>query len=158
MLKYNSELYLNKKNYSKVFNLFINSLLGSLLKRGNKLRALKSIFKLRFLLKLKSKREPNFILLYAIYKGILKIYFIKKRFGKVFKEIPMPLNYKRRIRFIVKSFLKYSKSKITNENNINNLSNIILITCKKKGPLIRANIQAYRKAFANRSLLHLIKK
>lgn len=158
MEKYRFKHYANIKTYNKIFYLFLVKLIGRLLKRGNKFRSINLILNLKYLLKKKIKKDPNFILLYSLLKSLLKVYFIKIKLGGKFKELPIALLKDRQVRFAVRDFLKFSKSKKSKLVNINNLRNLILLTCRKKGPLIRKNYKAYRKALDNRVLLFLIRK
>jgi ribosomal protein S7 len=158
MNKFKFKYYANIKIYNKIFYLLLIKLIGRLLKRGNKLRSINSIFNFKYLLKKKINVDPNFILLYSLLKSLLKVYFIKIKLGGKFKELPIALLKERQVRFAARDFLKFSKSKKSKLVNLNNLCNIILLTCRKKGPLIRKNYKAYRKALDNRVLLFLIRK
>src|SRR5436190_5595391 len=150
--------YINKKYYSNIYNIFIAKLISQFLKKGNKDRSIKLLFKLKYIIKKKVKKEPIFILLFSLLKGLFKFYFIKKRLGSSFKEIPIPLLKIRQIRKMVKLLFKLSKSKNKRSINIFNISNLIINTFRRKGLLIRYNNKNYRKALENRVLLFLIKK
>ena len=150
--------YINKNYYSNIYNIYINKLLCQFLKRGNKERSIKLLFKLKYIIKKKVKKEPIFILLFSLLKGLFKFYFIKKRLGSSIKEIPMPLLKIRQIRKMTKLLFKLSKSKNKRSINILNLSNLIINTFRRKGLLIRFNNKNYRKALENRVLLFLIKR
>jgi len=111
MNKYSFKYYINIKNYNKLFYLFLVKLIGRLLKRGNKLRSINFIFNLKFILKTKIKKDPNFILLYSLLKSLLKVFFIKVKLGGKFKELPISILKERQVRFAVRDLLKFSKSK-----------------------------------------------
>ena|ERR1700759_42282 len=138
--------YINHKYYNKIYNLYINKLINNYLKKGNKFRSQKFFFLLKYYLKKNSKIDCNFILLLSLIKAILKIFFIKKRFGKVYKDIPMPLLNERSIRFVIKDYFKYSYSNRTRNIDINNLNNLIFNTSKGKGKIIEKNYKVYKKA------------
>lgn len=98
----------NTSYYSEVNFLFKENFIGKLIKKGNKLRALKSFNKLKYLIKLKLKKDINIVLFLVIYYSIIKFHFIKKRFGGSKKEIPLYLNKNRQIKFIIKKIFNYS--------------------------------------------------
>jgi len=158
MIKLNYKYYLKLKYYNKIYNLLLNKLIKRFFKKGYKDKGLKFLFNLKYLLKKTSKIDSNFILLYSLIQSIVKVYFIKKRFGKVYKDIPMPLLNERQIRFVVKDYFKFSKSNKSRKININNLNNLILLTCKKKGKIIKKNFRIYKKALDSRVFLSLRKK
>src|SRR5690242_2982796 len=110
MIKYNYKYYLKYKYYNNNYNLLLNKLIKVFLKKGNKLKGLNFLFNLKYILKKNSKVDSNFILLYSLIKSIIKVYFIKLRLGKVYKDIPMPLLNERQIRFVVKDYFKFAKS------------------------------------------------
>jgi len=150
--------YMNKKYYSNLYSLFLIKLIGQFLKKGNKEKALKLLFELKYIIKQKSKKEPIFILLYSLLKSLFKFYFIKKRLGSSIKEIPMPLLKTRQVRIATKNLFKLAYSKNKRSVSLTNLNNIILNAFKRKGLLIRLNNVNYRKALENRVLLFLIRK
>jgi len=133
-------------------------LIGQFLKKGNKEKALELLFKLKYIIKKKSKREPIFILLYSLLKGLFKFYFIRKRLGSTIKEIPMPLLKKRQVRITTRTIFSLAQSKNKRSASITNISNLILNTFKRKGNLIRHNNKYYRRALTNRVFLFLIRK
>jgi len=69
-----------------------------------------------------------------------------------------PLLNERQIRFVVKDYFKFAKSSKSRKININNLNNLILLTCKKKGKIIKKNFRIYKKALDSRVFLSLRKK
>jgi len=107
----NIENYIYKRNYSKMFQIYINNIIGRLLKKGQKEWVLKNFFNLKYLLKLKSKKSINMILFISLMNSIVKIHFMKKRFGGQKKELPIFVNNKRQVTYMVKNLLNFSYSK-----------------------------------------------
>jgi len=154
----NFKQYIKYKYYNKIYFNLLNKLINAFIKRGNKYRGLKFLFLLKYLIKINGKKDPNHVLIIALLKSILKIFFIKIRLGGKFKDIPMPLLSERQIRFVVRDLFKYSKSKKSRNISIHNLNKLILLTCKKKGSIINKNYKAYKKALDARVFLSLRKK
>jgi hypothetical protein len=53
------------------------------------------------MLKKKTKKSANLIILVALLNSLIKIHFIKFRMGSVKKEIPIYLNFDRQIKFTI---------------------------------------------------------
>lgn len=150
--------YNNIKYYNKLYHLFILKIIGSILKRGNKIFAINFLFRLKYLLKKHINNDCNLVLFIALLKSLFKFFFIKHRLGSVIKELPIPLSVNRQVKIAVKTFLKYSKIKKYRSINLKALNNIILLTSRRKSIIIRKNNRNYRKALDNRSFLYLIRK
>lgn len=151
--------YLQYEFFSALYLLLINKLINRFLKQGKKEKSIKLFYKVKYLLKQKSKKEPLFILFYSMIKGLFKFYFIKKRLGRVFKDLPIPLLKTRQVCFYVKRLYKYSKVRnIRRGISLNNLTNLILRTFRRKGFLIKINNKNYRKVVANRVFLFILKQ
>lgn len=149
----------NIEFYSQVNFLFKQNFIGKLIKKGNKYKALNCFNKLKYLIKLKLKKNPNIVLFLVIFYSIIKFHFIKKRLGGSKKEIPIFLNKNRQIKFIIKKIFNYSKSLDKRKSlNYNKLVNLLLLTMKKKGSLIVDKRKAFIKARENRILIRLLKK
>jgi ribosomal protein S7 len=166
MIKINKKLkkkkkfiyYKNLLYYNKIYSLFIKKIIGNFLKKGKKLYAIKLFLKLKYLIKKKIKKEPNFILLRALMSTLIKLHFIKKRFGGSKKELPISLKIERRVKFSIKSFLNYSISNRTNFIDINKLLELLIISSKRRGPIMKKNYLAYKKALDNKIFLTFRRK
>lgn len=154
----NFEDYIKLTHYNKVFHLLEKNLIGKLIKKGKKLYALKIYNELKYLLKKKTKRNPNLLLLIAVLNSLVKVHFIKVRFGGVRKDVPVPLKFERQIRFTITELLYYVKTKRMKSINVKKLVNLICYCYKFKGPIIKRNLKLYKKAIENRVLLNFIKK
>jgi hypothetical protein len=108
------------------------------------------------LLKKKTKKEPNLLILIAILNSLVKVNFIKKRFGSARKEIPIFLKFERQIKFAVRSFLLLSTT--SKGIFLNKLVQLICNTYKKKGLIMKKNFLIYKKAVENKVLLSFIRK
>lgn len=148
--------YLKLSYYNQIFFLLLKNLLGKFIKKGNKNFAWFLFFKLKYLLKKKIKKDANVILLIALLNSLVKVHFIKKRFGSVKKEIPVELKFERSIRLAVKTWLKFSFVQ-----RIFKIKRLILLICasvKFKGLVIKNKQILYKKAITNRILLNFIKR
>ena len=144
------------KYYNNIFNKLQQIFIGSLTKKGKKIVALKNWFELKKLIKFKVKKEANLLILIAILNSLIKVNFIKKRFGSVKKEIPVFLNFERQIKFAVRSFLDLSTT--SKGIFINKLVNLICFTYKRKGAIMKKNFLLYKKAIDNKVLLSFIRR
>lgn len=152
------ENYINLDYYNNVYYLLEKVFIGKLIKKGKKLYALKVYNNFKYLLKKKTKQNPNLIITIGVINSLIKVHFIKKRFGGVKKDIPIPLTFERQIRFAISELLYYVKTERMKSINIKKLVNIICYCYKFKGPIIKQNFRLYKKAMVNRVLLNFIKK
>jgi ribosomal protein S7 len=152
------EDYVKLKYYNQVFYLLRQNLIGKFIKKGKKFYALKLYYKLKYLLKKKTKKDSNLLLLIAILNSLIKVNFIKVRFGGVKKEIPVFLKFERQIKFAINSLIEHAQTKQVRKLNLKKLVNLICFCYKFKGPIIKKNYQMYKKAIDNRVLLSFIKR
>lgn len=152
------EDYVKLDYYGKVFYLLEKHFVGKLIKKGKKLYAWKAYNNLKLLLKRKTKLNPNLVLLVSILNSLIKVHFIKKRFGGTRKDIPIPLKLERQIRLTITDIIYYAKTKRMKSVNIRRLARILCYSYKFKGPIIKLNYLKYKKAKENRVLLNFIKK
>lgn len=152
------ENYINLDYYNNVYYLLEKNFIGKLTKKGKKIYALKVYNNFKYLLKRKTKQNPNLIITIGVINSLIKVHFIKKRFGGVKKDIPIPLTFERQIRFAISELLYYVKTQRMKSINIKKLVNIICYCYKFKGPIIKQNFRLYKKAMVNRVLLNFIKK
>lgn len=157
MLKFYKK-YLYNKDSSNIFHIFLTKLLNRFLKQGHKEKSFKLYFKLKYLIKKYAKKEPLFIFFFSLLKGLFKFYFIKKRLGRIFKDLPMHLSKESQVRLFVKTLYRLSYSNYKREISIQNLTNLIISTFRRKSILIKLNNKNYRKALENRVFLFLLKK
>lgn len=146
------------KHYNKIYSLLQQNLIGKLIKKGKKLYALKLYNEFNYFLKIKTKKNPYLIILIAVLNSLIKVHFIKVRFGGVKKDIPVALRFERQIKFTISALLLFVKTKQKKSINIKKLVNLICFCYKFKGPLITNNYKLYKKAIENRVLLNFIKK
>jgi len=130
-----------------------------LIKKGNKLYALRCFNRLNFLIKRRFSKSSKISLFLVIFCSMVKFHFIKKRFGGSKKEIPIYLNKTRQVKFIVKKMFSYSKSLEKRKSlDLNKLVNLCVLTMKKKGFLISNKYKSFIKAKENRILIKSLKK
>jgi hypothetical protein len=151
--------YFRDEESSELYNLFVNKLLGRFLKQGKKEYSIKLFYKIKYLLKKRAKREPSFLLLFSMFKGLFPFYFIKKRLGRTIKDLPLALLKTQQVRYYVKRLYKFSKArKIRKGFSLSNLVNLFIRICRSKSPLIKQNNKNYRKVLVNRVFLFILKK
>jgi len=90
------------RHYDNINFLFMQNFVGKLIKKGNKLYALRCLNRLNFLIKRRFSKAPKMLLFLVMFYSMIKFHFIKKRFGGSKKEIPIYLNKTRQVKFIVK--------------------------------------------------------
>lgn len=112
---------------------------------------------LRILLKKKTRKDINLILLIALLNSLMKIKFIKKRFGSIKKDIPIILRFEKSINDALSIWLKNATKK-RGSINLKKLALLICASYKFRGPIINLNYKLYKKAIANRVLLNFIRK
>lgn len=152
----NFETYLTFIHFNKIFFLLSKNLIGKFIKKGKRLYSLKLFGELKYLLKKKTKKNPNLIMLISIFNSLNKVHFIKKRFGGVKKDIPVPLKFERQITFVISQLLNYVKK--NKSINLKKLANLFCFCYKSKGPIFKKNFQSYKKAIENRVLISFIKR
>lgn len=150
--------YKNNKYYYNLHSIFLKKLLSCFLKKGKKAYASKLVNNLKWILKKKTKIDSNLLFVITLLNSLTSFYFIKKKKGGSLKEIPMPITYKRQSAYIIKILKRITMSKRTFNPSLRNVTLLILLTCKNKGPLIARKYKNYRKAFDNKFLLNLIRK
>lgn len=148
--------FIKIRYYNNIYKALQQKFIGHLIKKGKKIVALNNRFELKYLLKKKTKKEPSLLILIAILNSLVKVNFIKKRFGSARKEIPVFLKFERQIKFAIRSFLSLSTT--SKGIFLNKLVNLICNTYKKKGLIMKKNFLIYKKAVDNKVLLSFIRK
>ena len=145
------------KNYNDLYYLYINCLLGKLIKKGHKFKALKIYKRLREHVKLNINKEHEvlFVFLLALLKCMSKVYFKEIRLGSQKKELPMPVERKKQVLVYVEHLLKFSKN--GKKLELNKLAEYISLGYRHKGKMVGFKMFKYKKAIANRSLLNILK-
>jgi ribosomal protein S7 len=149
---------LELNHIQNTFNLLISSIIGKLIKQGKKAYSVKLLNELQYCLKKNTKKNPNFLILVAVFNSLLKIHFIKIRLGGSRKEIPVTLAFNRQVKFAITEMLYHVKTKRGKSIDIKKLVNLICFCYKGSGPLIKRNFLLYKKAMDNKILLNFIKK
>lgn len=147
-----------KKNLRSLFshelyNLYIRTLIGKLIKRGKKLNAIKLYKKIKENIKLQTEKnnEISFIIYIAMLNSLSKISFKEIRMGSQKNQIPIPILEKKQILISVATLLKLSKN--NKHLQIDKLIDILISSYQNKGILIKSKRVNYRKAILNKMLL-----
>lgn len=95
-------------------------------------------------------------MLIGVFNSLNKVHFIKKRFGGMKKDIPVPLKFERQISFVISFLLNYVRK--NKSINLKKLANFFCYAYKSKGLLLKKNYASYKKAIENRVLISFIKR
>jgi ribosomal protein S7 len=147
---------INLEVFNGLYYLFIKTLVGKLLKKGKKNKALKFYKLLKEQIKLnirKKKKEVSFVFLLSMLNSMPRVSFKEIRLGSQKKDVPMPINEKKQVLVCVDTLLKASKNKKKVE--LNKLTDYIISSCYNKGIIIRNKKLKYRKAIINKMLLNM---
>lgn len=149
--------YINSDLFNESYYLYVNTLVGKLIKKGNRTKAitLYNILKENIKLETKKKREVSFIFLVSMLNSLPKVSFKEIRLGSQKKDVPMPINKKKQVLVSVDTLLKFSKKKKKVE--FYNLMNYIILSYRNKGIIIRNKKLKYRKAIMNKMLLNIFR-
>jgi len=143
------------KNFSSkhYYSLYVNTLIGKLIKKGNRFNALRLYKKIRENIKLKTNKQTNisFIFLTSMFNSMPKVSFKEIRLGSQRKDIPMPINKKKQVLVAVETLLNISKK--NKKVDFNRLVDCIILSHKNKGIIIRKKRIKYKKAIENKILL-----
>lgn len=149
--------FISIANYNYLYYLCINCLLGKLIKKGNKFKALKIYKKLREKIKLNINKEHKvlFVILLSLLKSMSKVYFKEIRLGSQKKELPMPVTQRKQVLVYVEYLLKFSKN--GKKLDLNKLVEYISLSYRHKGKMVGFKMFKYKKAVENRALLNILK-
>jgi ribosomal protein S7 len=149
--------FVNLEIYNSLYYLFIKTLVGKLIKKGKKNKALKFYKILREYIKLnikkKRKKEVSFIFLLSMLNSMPRVSFKEIRLGSQKKDVPMPINEKKQVLVCVDTLLKASKNKKKIE--LSKLTDYIITSSYNDGIIIRNKKLKYRKAIINKMLLNI---
>lgn len=149
---------LKKKTLNSIFshelyNLYIRTLIGKLIKRGRKINALKIYKKIKENLKLQTEKKSqiSFIIYIAMLNSLSKVSFKEIRMGSQKNQIPIPILEKKQILMSVATLLKLSKN--NKHLQYEKLIEFLIAAYNNKGILIKTKRINYKKAILNKMLL-----
>jgi ribosomal protein S7 len=153
----NKNSYVYDKDFNKLLFLYIKTIIGRFIKRGNKFRALKLYKKLKEIIKFNTekKRKNSFIFLLSMLNSISKISLKEIRLGSQKKEIPMPINKKKQVLSVVNTLMR--SSTVDDKLNFNRLAINIISSFKNKGTVIKQKKLIYKKGLENKILLNIFR-
>lgn len=148
--------HINLDIFNGLYYIYIKTLVGKFLKKGNKFKALKLFKCLKEIIKLntKKKKEVSFIFLISMLNSMPKVSFKEIRLGSQKKDLPMPINERKQVLVSVETLLKMCRNKKKLE--LEKLADCIISSYKNKGIVIRNKRLRYRKAIINKMLLSII--
>src|ERR1700754_4814190 len=136
---------INSDTFNEIYSLFVKTLVGKLIKKGKKFKAL-NLYK-------NKKKEVSFIFLVALLNSMPKVAFKEIRLGSQKKDLPIPIDEKKQVLTSVDTFLKLSKNK--KKLDFNKLINFIILSYQNEGIIIRNKKLKYKKAIINKMLLNI---
>jgi len=141
--------------YNEIYHLYIKTLLGKLIKKGKKIKALTFYKRVKEAIKLERGKENEIFLIFllTLLNSMPKVAFKEMRLGSQKKDIPIPIDEKRQVLVSIDSILKFSKNKKKLE--FNKLVNNILATSRNEGIMINNKKLKYKKAIINKMLLNI---
>jgi ribosomal protein S7 len=153
----NRNSYINNKIFNQLLFLYIKTIIGRFIKKGNKFRALNLYKKLKEIIKYNTgkKRKNSFIFLLAMLNSMSKISLKEIRLGSQKKEIPMPINKKKQIISAVEILIK--SSTVDNKLDFNRLAINIISSFNNKGIIIKKKKLKYKKGLENKILLNIFR-
>jgi len=100
-------------SFDELYYLYVNTLVGKLIKKGKRLKSLKIFYKIKENLKIQTNKEHNIsgILLLSMLNSIAKVSFKEIRLGSQKKDIPMPISQRKQVLVCVETLLNISKKK-----------------------------------------------
>ena len=145
-------LRLKKKGLKKKRFIF-KKLVNFLNKCGKKVKAYNLVLNILILLKLSTKKSPFFLIFLCIkkLKPYVKVVKVRKA-GKVY-EVPVPLNKKKQLFFILQWLLKSSNNRSGYSFEKKFVLEII-DTCYEKGNALIYKKEFIKKAYQNRAITH----
>ena len=151
----NREKLINSEIFNEIYFLFIKTVVGKLIKKGKKFKALNLYKNIKENIKFNTKKEKevSFIFLIALLNSMPKVAFKEIRLGSQKKDLPTPINEKKQVLTSVDSFFKISKNK--KKLDFNKLINFIILSYQNEGIIIRNKKLKYKKAIINKMLLNI---
>jgi len=146
---------INSDTFNVIYLLFVKTLVGKLIKKGKKFKALTLYNNIKENIKFSTNKEKevSFILLVALLNSMPKVAFKEIRLGSQKKDLPIPISEKKQVLTSVDSFLKMSK--IKKKVEFNKLINFIILSYQNDGIIIRNKKLKYKKAIINKMLLNI---
>lgn len=146
---------INSKRFNKFFYLYINVLIGKLIKKGKRFTALKIFKKIKENIKLQTnkKKKNSFIFFQAMFNSMPKVSFKEIRLGSQRKDVPIPIDKKKQVLVAVETLLDFCKK--NKKLELNRLIECIILSYKNKGIIIRKKKIKYKKAIENKILLKI---
>lgn len=141
--------------YNKLYYLYITTLVGKLIKKGNKFNAIKLYKKVKENIKKETNKEIaiSLIFLSSMLNSMPKVSFKEIRLGSQIKEIPIPISQRKQVLVSIETLLKISKR--NKKLELNKLINCIISSYENKGIVINNKRFKYRKAIINKMLLNV---
>lgn len=128
-------------------------LFGSLIFRGNKLRAFDFLFFMKRSIKISENMDPNFIFLVSMMNMTPKINLFLLKLGGSISKVPLPLYEGKQTFFAVKWLKILSKDK-NRAIKISKMVDLVISALYNDGDVIQKKLEVYNIASNNRYLLN----
>ena len=141
------------------FYKFLKKFMGSLIFKGNKVRAMKSFDEILYNLKKNLKRKPMDIF-YTIFLRLVPIFSIAyKRMGNRYQPVPKLANKNVRVVLMIDWLIRGYKGKSNSRGvKVMDIIRILIDTYKGKGKALAQKKAFYRRALSGRHLLNNYRK
>jgi ribosomal protein S7 len=149
------DFFINSDTFNDIYYLYIRTLIGKLIKKGKKEKALKFYNNIKENIKLdmNKKKSIPLVFLLSMLNSMPKLSFKEMRLGSQKKDIPISISENKQVLICVDTLLKLSKKKKKLE--IDKLINYIISSYKNEGIVIKNKKLTYRKAIINRTFLNV---
>jgi len=145
----------NNKNIYYSFN-FILFFIGNLCKCGLKLKNIKKLSILKFLIKSQYNIDP--ILFFGIVTlRLLPIFYLMHlRLGRLILQLPLPIREKKKFTILINFLIKSLQLK-RESMNVEKILEFLILTFNNKGPAILKKLEVENFLISNRYLLRFLK-
>jgi ribosomal protein S7 len=142
--------------YLQLWFNFHHLFFGSLIFRGKKISAFNKIINLKLALKIREDFDPFFIFLVSMMRMQPQIVLVPMRRSGVISEVPFPITPQKQLTLAVRWLIKALKNS-SQKFEINNISNIMVSSIYKKGPVLQRRFEVHKRALFNKSSTKFLK-
>lgn len=151
------EVYITEEINREVCSAVRTLLFGKLIKKGKRIYAFKIYERILYGLKKERKKEPLYLIVFAVLNCLLEFRFIRKRIGGQRKEIPLPISFSKQIQTAVTNLIDYVITDKRTTIDLQGMIKLIIDSNEFKGAIIRDNTRMYKIATENKVLLKYLK-
>jgi len=141
------------------FYVFLKKFIGSLIFKGNKVKAINMFDEIMFRMKRKFRKDP-IIILYSIFKKLVPIFSIAyKRIGNRYQPVPKLAGKNVRIVLMITWLIRNYRNKSNIRGvRIDDITKVLIDTYHDKGKALASKKAFYKRALSGRHLLSTYKR